>query len=48
LPRSGELDREKLRPLLSLKYHAIADLGRADEICNVLAGFQKYLYRDAV
>jgi type I restriction enzyme R subunit len=47
-----ELDREKLRPLLSLKYHAIADavadLGRAEEIRNVFAGFQKYLYQDAV
>jgi len=46
-----ELDREKLRPLLSLKYHAIADavadLGRAEEIRNVFAGFQKYLYQDA-
>jgi type I restriction enzyme R subunit len=46
-----ELDREKLRPLLSLKYHAIADavadLGRPEEIGNVFAGFQKYLYQDA-
>jgi type I restriction enzyme, R subunit len=46
-----ELDREKLRPLLSLKYHAIADavadLGGAEEIRNVFAGFQKYLYQDA-
>ena len=42
-----ELDREKLRPLLSLKYHAVADLGKAEEIRNVFAGFQKYLYQDA-
>jgi hypothetical protein len=37
-----ELDREKLRPLLSLKYHAIADavadLGRPEEIGKVFAG----------
>jgi hypothetical protein len=42
-----ELDREKLRPLLSLKYHGIADLGRAEEVRNVFAGLQKYLYLDA-
>jgi type I restriction enzyme R subunit len=47
-----ELDREKLRPLLLLKYHnaiadAVADLGRPEEIGNVFAGFQKYLYQDA-
>ncbi len=47
----GELDRDKLAPLLMLKYHAIADavaeLGKADEIGNVFAGFQKYLYQEA-
>ena len=43
-----ELDREKLTPLLLLKYHsipdAIADLGEAGAISNVFVGFQKYLY----
>jgi len=46
----GELDQEKLTPLLRLKYHnsiadAVADLGRPDEIGQVFAGFQKYLYQ---
>ena len=45
-----ELDQEKLTPLLRLKYHnsiadALADLGRAEEIGRVFAGFQKYLYQ---
>jgi len=45
-----ELDQEKLRPLLRLKYNnsiadALADLGRAEEIGRVFAGFQKYLYQ---
>jgi len=45
-----ELDKEKLTPLLRLKYHdsiadAVADLGRPEEIGNVFAGFQKYLYQ---
>jgi type I restriction enzyme R subunit len=45
-----ELDREKLRPLLNLKYHdsiqdAVTDLGRPEEIAAVFAGFQKYLYQ---
>jgi type I restriction enzyme R subunit len=45
-----ELDQEKLTPLLRLKYHnsitdALADLGEADEIGLVFAGFQKYLYQ---
>jgi type I restriction enzyme R subunit len=45
-----ELDREKLSPLLKLKYHnaiadAVADLGRPEEIGFIFAGFQKYLYR---
>jgi type I restriction enzyme R subunit len=44
-----ELDREKLSPLLKLKYNnaiadAVADLGRPEEIGNVFVGFQKYLY----
>jgi type I restriction enzyme R subunit len=47
-----ELDREKLKPLLLLKYHnsiadAVADLGRPEEIGNVFASFQKYLYQQA-
>jgi len=41
-----ELSREKLTPLLRLRYHnsiadAIADLGKPDEIWNAFAGFQK-------
>lgn len=45
-----ELDQEKLAPLLHLKYHnsiadAVADLGRAEDIGRVFAGFQKYLYQ---
>lgn len=48
-----ELDRAKLSPLLKLKYNnaiadAVADLGRAEEIGNVFAGFQKYLYQQMV
>jgi len=44
-----ELDREKLTPLLRLKYHdsiadAVADLGRPDAIGETFAGFQRYLY----
>lgn len=46
----GELDQEKLTPLLRLKYHnsiadAVADLGRPNEIGKVFSGFQKYLYQ---
>jgi len=45
-----ELDQEKLTPLLRLRYHnsiqdAIADLGKPEEISQVFAGFQKYLYQ---
>jgi type I restriction enzyme R subunit len=45
-----ELDREKLTPLLKLKYRnaisdAIADLGRPEEIGYLFSGFQKYLYQ---
>ena len=45
-----ELDQEKLKPLLHLKYHdsiddAVADLGRPDEIGKVFSGFQKHLYQ---
>ena len=47
-----ELDREKLSPLLKLKYNnaiadAVADLGRPEEIGRVFSGFQKYLYQRA-
>ena len=47
-----ELDQEKLTPLLRLKYHnsiadAVADLGRPEEISQVFAGFQKFLYQQA-
>ena len=45
-----ELDKEKLTPLLRLKYHdsiadAVDDLGKPEEIGKVFAGFQKYLYQ---
>ena len=47
-----ELDKNKLTPLLRLKYHnsmgdAIADLGKPEEIGRVFSGFQKYLYDTA-
>ncbi len=49
----GELDREKLAPLLRLQYHdsiadAVADLGEPETIGNVFVGFQKYLYQQQV
>ena len=49
----GELDQEKLTPLLKLRYHnaisdAVADLGRPEEIGKVFTGFQKYLYPSRV
>jgi len=46
-----ELDQSKPTPLLKLKYHdsipdAVADLGqRPDEIGQVFAGFQRFLYQ---
>src|SRR4029077_7083570 len=44
-----ELDRDKLTPLLRLKYQsipdAIADLGDAESIGSAFVGFQKYLYQ---
>ena len=48
----GELDQDKLTPLLRLKYQnsiadAMADLGKPEEIGSVFAGFQKYLYQEA-
>jgi type I restriction enzyme, R subunit len=47
-----ELSKEKLNPLLRLKYRdsiadAVADLGRTDEIGKMFAGFQRYLYDKA-
>jgi type I restriction enzyme R subunit len=46
-----ELARDKLKPLLLLKYHdsfadALADLGRPEEIGAVFGGFQKHLYEE--
>jgi type I restriction enzyme, R subunit len=45
----GELDQEKLTPLLRLKYNdsiadAVADLGSPDEIGRTFSGFQRHLY----
>ena len=45
-----ELAQEKLSLLLKLKYRdsiadAVADLGRAEEIGGLFAGFQRYLYQ---
>jgi type I restriction enzyme R subunit len=45
----GELDQEKLSPLLKLRYRdaiqdAVTDLGPAEQIRGVFVGFQKYLY----
>jgi len=44
-----ELDREKLKPLLLLKYHdsladAVAELGEPEQIGAVFVDFQRYLY----
>ena len=46
----GELDQEKLSPLLRLKYHdslsdAWKELGKPDEVGRIFAGFQMYLYQ---
>ena len=48
-----ELDQEKLKPLLRLRYHdsisdALIDLGRPAEIGAIFAGFQRSLYDEAV
>ncbi len=48
-----ELSPEKLRPLLRLKYKnsiadAMAELGQPEQIGQLFAEFQKYLYRDDV
>ena len=45
-----ELDREKLSPLLKLKYNnaiadAVEDLGKPEEIGRMFTGFQKFLYQ---
>lgn len=44
----GELDTDKLSPLLKLKYSAlndaVKDLGSPDQIRQVFVGFQRYLY----
>jgi type I restriction enzyme R subunit len=47
-----QLDQEKLKPLIDLKYHnsiadAVADLGKPEEIGKVFAGFQRFLYQKA-
>jgi type I restriction enzyme R subunit len=46
------LDQDKLPPLLTLKYHALADataeLGPADRIRALSVDFQKYLYEPSV
>jgi type I restriction enzyme R subunit len=47
-----ELNQDKLKPLLLIKYHnsiqdAVADLGKPEEIGKVFTGFQKYLYTAA-
>lgn len=46
-----ELDKEKLTPLLRLKYHnsiadAIAELGKPEEIGRLFSGFQRHLYAE--
>lgn len=45
----GELDTEKLSPLLQLRYRALndafAELGRPDRVRQVFVGFQRHLYR---
>jgi type I restriction enzyme R subunit len=46
----GELDQEKLTPLLQLKYHTVDDalvqLGSVAAIRDAFVGFQQYLYSD--
>jgi len=47
-----ELEQEKLKPLLQLKYNnaiadAMKDLGQPEEIRLVFSGFQKFLYQTA-
>ena len=44
----GELDAEKLSPLLRLRYRALSDafaeLGKPDQVRRVFVGFQRHLY----
>ena len=45
----GELDQDKLSPLLKLKYKnaladAFAELGKPDQVRRVFVGFQRHLY----
>lgn len=45
----GELDGDKLAPLLKLRYKnaiadAVADLGSPEQIRGLFIGFQRYLY----
>ena len=44
----GELDADKLSPLLRLKYQALGDafaeLGQPDQVRRVFVGFQQHLY----
>src|SRR5207237_9795102 len=45
-----ELNQDKLKPLLLIKYHnsiqdAVADLGKPEEIGKVFVSFQKHLYQ---
>ena len=49
----GELNQEKLSPLLKLKYNnaiadVVADLGQPEKIKHTFSDFQKYLYQRAV
>ena len=49
----GELDAEKLSPLLRLKYNnaiadAVKDLGRAEDINKMFTGFQVFLYQSPI
>ena|SRR5208282_3723866 len=44
-----ELNQDKLKPLLLIKYHnsiqdAVADLGKPEEIGKIFASFQRFLY----
>ena len=47
----GELDQDKLSPLLKLKYKnaladAFAELGKPDQVRRVFVGFQRHLYNN--
>jgi type I restriction enzyme R subunit len=48
----GELDGDKLAPLLKLRYKnaisdALADLGNPEQIRGLFIGFQRYLYESS-